>query len=192
MAGSITDFLGSFTTDFARSSRFDVQINVPVVLFPFTKTSRQLTFRCQSADLPGRTLSTTERKIGAAPIRKIPYQTTYNESNLTFIVSDDMSEKILFESWIEAINPTTTYNFSYPANYVSDIIITQYDVQNNPSYQVVLQDAFPIAVNQMDLDWTTENPHKLAVVFAYTQWQSTSIKSVVNNLETQIINSIIQ
>lgn len=192
MAGSITNFLGSFNTDIARTSRFDVQVNVPVVLLPFVKTSRRLSFRCQTADLPGRTLATTERKIGTAPARKIPYHSTYNESNLTFLVSDDMSEKILFESWLEAINPTTTYNFNYPANYVADIIITQYDLQNKPSYQVVLEDAYPITVNQLDLDWSNEGAHKLSVVFAYTRWQSTSVSTVVNNLKTQVINSIIQ
>lgn len=192
MAGSINDFLGSFHTDIARSSRFDVQVNVPIVLLPFVKTSRQLTFRCQNADIPGRTLATTERKMGSAPSRKMPYQTTYNESNMTFLVSDDMSEKVLFEAWIEAINPSTTYNFNYPVNYVADIIITQYDVQNKPSYQVVLQDAYPIAVNQLDLDWSSENPHKLSVVFAYTKWQSTSVSDVIGNLKTQIINSIIE
>lgn len=192
MAGSISNFLSSFNTDIARSSRFDVQVNVPIVLLPFVKTSRKLSFRCHNADLPGRTLATTERKIGAAPTRKIPYHTNYNESNLTFLVSDDMSEKILFESWLEAINPTTTYNFNYPANYVADIIITQYDLQNKASYQVVLEDAYPIAVNQLDLDWSSENPHRLSVVFAYTRWQSTSVSAVVDNLKTQVLNSIIQ
>ena len=192
MAGTINNFLSSFNTDIARTSRFDVQVNIPVVLYPFVKTSRRLSFRCQNADLPGRTLSTTERKMGSAPSRKIPYLTTYQESNLTFLVSDDMSEKILFESWLEAINPTTTYNFNYPANYVADVIITQYDLQNKPSYQVVLEDAYPISVNQLDLDWSSENPHRLSVVFAYTRWQSTSVSTVVNNLKTQVLNSIIQ
>jgi len=192
MAGTINNFLGSFTTDVARSSRFDVQINVPIVLLPFVKTSRELNFRCKSADIPGRTLATTERKFGSAPSRKIPYQTTYNESTLNFIVSDDMSEKTLFEAWIEAINPTATYNFNYPANYISTIIINQYDVTNKVTYSVTLNDAYPIAVNQLDLDWQTENPHQLTVVFAYTNWQSNSVTSTINNLKTQVINSIIQ
>jgi len=97
MAGTINDFLGSFNTDVARASRFDVQINVPLVLLPFVKTSRQINYRCETADIPGRTLATTERRFGSAPSRKIPYQTTYNESTMSFIVSDDMSEKTFFE-----------------------------------------------------------------------------------------------
>ena len=176
----------------ARASRFDVQFNVPFVLIPYVKTSRHLNFRCETASLPGRTLNTVDRRFGSAPAQKVPVGTTYNEMDLTFIVSDDMSEKVLFEGWIEAINPTTTYNFNYRANYVSDIVITQYDVSNKPSYQVTLLEAFPIAVNQLDLDWTSENHHKLTVVLAYTNWQATAITDIAKQLETQILTSITQ
>jgi hypothetical protein len=33
-----------------------------------------------------------------------------------------------------------------------------------------LKDAFPINVNQLDLNWSNENFHKLNVTFAYTYW----------------------
>lgn len=189
MAGTINDFRSSFKTDLARPSRFDVQFNIPLVLAPYVTNARQLTYRCENADLPGRTLETTERKFGSAPRQKFPYYTMYNESTMSFIVSDDMSEKIMFEGWIESINPTSNYNFNYKASYVSDIIITQYDVSNKPSYQVTLIDAFPIAVNQLDLDWSSDGHHKLTVVFAYTSWTNNSLSSLFKNVEQQAINN---
>ena len=191
MAGTINDFRASFKTDLARPSRFDVQFNIPLVLAPYVTNARQLSYRCENADLPGRTLETVERKFGSAPRQKFPYYTNYNESTMSFIVSDDMSEKIMFESWIDAINPTSTYNFNYKASYVSDIVVTQYDVANQPSYQVSLIDAFPIAVNQLDLDWSSDGHHKLTVVFAYTKWNNNSISGILKNVEQQILTNVL-
>jgi len=190
MAGSINDFKSTFKTDLARPNRFDVQINIPIVLLPYISTARNLVYRCENADLPGRNFGTIERKFGSAPTQKVPYQTHYNEMNLTFIVSDDMSEKILFESWMEVINPSSTYNFQYKANYVTDIIISQYDVTNTLTYQVQLIDAFPININQLDLDWSADGHHKLAVTLAYTNWTAPMVSNIVSNLETQGLSGL--
>jgi hypothetical protein len=35
-----------------------------------------------------------------------------------------------------------------------------------------LIDAFPISVNQLDLDWSNDNFHKLSVTFAYRYWKN--------------------
>ncbi len=190
MAGSISQFISSFNTDVARPAKFDVIINVPLSLIPYVNSSRQMNFRCESTEMPGRTLSTTERKIGSAPVQKVPYHVSYNELDMTFIVSDDMSEKIFFEGWMEAINPSSTYNFNYKSNYVTDIQINQYDVGNNLTYQALLIDAFPIAVNQLDLNWSSNDYHRLTVVMAYTSWQNVQVSNILNNLGTQAISGL--
>ena len=59
MAGSINDFKSSFKGDIARPSRFDVSIPIPLTLLPYYSTARNLTYRCETTNLPGRTLATT-------------------------------------------------------------------------------------------------------------------------------------
>jgi hypothetical protein len=184
MAGSISEFRASFNTDVAKVSRFDVTIPVPLALRT-TIDSRQLTFRCEKAEMPGRTFMTAEKKIGSAPVEKFPYQTTYNEMTLDFIVSDDMKEKIFFDSWMDLINPTTDYNFQYKTNYAVDMSINQYDVSNKPIYTATLIEAYPMQVNQLDLDWTSDGYHKLAVQFVYKQWTG----SYENSLRQSVINA---
>ena len=191
MAAHINDFLGSFKKDVAKPSRFDVQVNIPLILAPYVTTARQLSFRCESAQLPGRALMTAERKIGSAPLQKVPYQTTYNDAQMTFIVTNDMTEKVLFDAWLEAINPSSNYNFNYKANYVSDILVNQYDSGDNLIYQVQLIDAFPIEVNQLDLNWDDQDYHKLAVVFAYTNWAETMVTDITKTLETAAVGGLI-
>lgn len=194
MAGNINEFKSSFRTDVARPARFDVTIPVPIVLAPYVTTGRNLSMRCENAEMPGRTFETTERKIGSAPVEKMPYRTLYNESTLVFIVGDDMKEKVFFDSWMELINPTTNFNFQYKANYAVDISVNQYDVSNNLTYSAVLREAFPVAINQLDMDWSNEGYHKLAIVFAYKQWNNNTVQSlgqtIVQGAITGLVNDI--
>jgi hypothetical protein len=123
--------------------------------------------------------------MGSTPIQKFPYATTYGECTLTFIISDDMREKIFFDSWMEIVQPTTDYNFQYKTNYMVDISINQYDVTNKLSYSAVLREAFPLSINEMSLSWSSEDVHKLQVQFAYTNW----IGSYTNALQNRIVSS---
>ncbi len=186
MAGSISDFRSSFTTDIARPSKFDVFIPIPISLTRAVGAdSRILSMRCENAALPGRSMQTTLKKIGSAPEEKFPYQTMYGEVNFTFIISDDMSEKIFFDSWMDTINPTTDYNFQYKTNYAVDININQYDVTNQVSYTATLYEAFPIGINDMELDWQSEELHKMTVTFCYKRW----VGSYSNSLQQNIVNA---
>jgi hypothetical protein len=192
MPSNISQFLTSFKQDLARPHRYDVMIPIPLALAPFyLSTAQNINMRCEATELPGRTFGTTERKIGSAPIQKSPYQSIYNDLQMTFIVDGDMSQKKFFDLWMEYINPSSTYNFNYKGNYVSDIAITQYDQQNNVTYRAVLLDAYPLVVNQLDLDWTNDSYHKLTVVFAYTSWAEATSQLISQNLATQAIGGVL-
>lgn len=178
MAGSINDFKSSFRKDVARPDKFSVNIPVPLTLIPYVNNAKNLVYRCESATLPGRNMATLEQKIGSNPIEKYPYLSTFTDIDLTFIVDDDMNQKVLFDAWLNFVNPQYNYNFRYKENYSTVITINQYDVTNQISYSVNLYDAFPVAVNPLNLDWSlTGAYHKLAVTFAYTYWENNSLQS---------------
>jgi hypothetical protein len=168
----IQKFISSFTDDLSKPSRFEVKINPPSVLSNII-SSETLALRCENASLPGRTLATADQRI-YGPTEKYPYQSTYEDITLTFIVTSSMVEKTLFNTWLDYINSPTTWNFEYKSNYATDILISQYDTSNREMHQVKLVDAFPILVSQLDLDWGNDDAyHKLSVVFAYTYWEIT-------------------
>lgn len=172
---AMNDFLTSFTTDLARPNRFECLMTVPGGvdrLGGILTDNRYLALRCEAAELPGRSFATHDQKI-YGPIEKFPYQQSYNDITLTYIVDETMSIKLLFDSWMDLISPaygTGNYNYEYKDNYKTDITINQYDVRAQLIYSVNLMHAFPIAVNQLDLDWSSDGHHKLAVVFAYTYY----------------------
>lgn len=186
MPGSIADFKASFTKDLARANKFDVNIPVPLGMVPFIGTSRKLALRCESTQLPGRNFDTTPMKIYGV-YENFPFQTSYDNITMTFLVSDDMKEKSFFDSWMNWIQPTITFDTKYKQDYAVLLRINQYDVQNKLSLSIDLVDAFPIAVNQLDLDWSSDAVHKLAVTFAYTSWRSNDIDALATEyLEYQI------
>ena len=190
MAGSISEFKASFAKDVARPNRFDVSIPVPLVMIPYVSSARNLNYRCENASLPGRTFATTEQRT-YGPIEKFPYLTTYTDMDLTFIVDDDMQQKIFFDAWLNYINPLYNYNIRYKSDYTTAITINQYDVENKLTYSVNLYDAYPISINQMDLDWSNEGAHKLVVTFAYTTWQNNSIQAAGMELLDYGIGSVV-
>lgn len=182
MAGNINDFKSSFVKDLAKSNKFDVYIPVPLPLILYVNQARALNMRCEEANLPGRTLSTAELKIGSSPVEKYPYATTYNDIDLTFMLDDTMNHKVFFDSWMNYISPDYSWNLRYKEDYATTITINQYDAQNKKSYSVDLYEAYPISINQLDLSWASEGYHKLNVTFAYTSWKNNSIQNIGNDL----------
>jgi len=188
---SLNEFKSSFNKDVARPSRFDVSIPVPLVLTPYLGTARDLNLRCESTQFPSRTFATTEQKFGSNPTEKFPYQSTYNEIEMTFIVSGDMAEKKMFDAWMEYIQPSYNFDFKYKKDYVTTMQVNQYDNQNELIYSINLIDSFPVSINQLDLDWTQDGYHKLTVVFAYTYWQNNSIQALGSSLLQSGLSNIV-
>jgi hypothetical protein len=194
--GTITDFITEIKGEVARPKLFDVVINVPSGLQAFFNTKKQylepeiarLKYKAESTNIPGRTFATTEQKFGSNPAEKHAYHTTYNDVDITFIITEDsitygdnlltprpvgakgLKEKRLFDDWMDYINPIDSYDFQYKNNYQGTISINQYDHRGTNIFSVKLEDAFPISVNQLDLDWSSDGYHKLIVTFAYTRW----------------------
>ena len=189
MAGNINDFKSSFTKDLARTNRFDVNIPIPLTLIPYISSAKSLTYRCENAQLPGRTFATTEQKT-YGPVEKFPYQTTFNDIDLTFIIEDDMNQKVFFDAWLNYINPQYNNNFRYKSDFSTVITVNQYDVTGKLSYSIDLVDAYPISMNQLDLSWGDDGYHKLSVSFAYTYWKNNSLQAVGMQLVDAGINAV--
>lgn len=136
--------------------------------------SRYLALQCESAELPGKTLATADVKI-YGPTFKVPYQTQYTDTNLTFICTNDFYERKLFDRWMEAIMPSDTNNLRFPkgqqSRYMTNIKIIQYDDFIKQIYAVELLDAFPVGVAPQTLSWSEDGFHRLSISFAYQRYR---------------------
>ena len=75
--------------------------------------TRYLALQCENAELPGRSLLTHEAKV-YGPTFKVPYQTQFQSTRLSFMCTNDFFERKLFEKWIQSIMPLDTNNLRYP------------------------------------------------------------------------------
>ncbi len=130
--------------------------------------------QCESAELPGKTLQTADVKI-YGPIFKVPYQTQYSDTTLTFLSTNEFWERKLFERWMEAIMPTDTNNLRFPkgtqSRYLTNIKVIQYDDFIKQIFAVELIDAFPIGIAPQALSWGEDGFHRLSIQFAYQRYR---------------------
>jgi hypothetical protein len=138
--------------------------------------SRYLALQCESAELPGRSLLTTDVKI-YGPTFKVPYQTQYQETTLNFVCTNEFYERKLFDRWLDSIMPTDTNNLRFPkgsntgSGYMTNIKVIQYDDFIKQIYAVEMIDAYPISIASQPLAWAEEGFHRLSVQFAYQKYR---------------------
>jgi hypothetical protein len=167
--GNISDF--TFQCDSAEIpgkslTTFDARTYGPSLKFPYQTVYNDLTltFICMG-----------NRALSAGP--NIPSK------------SDGINglwEREFFERWMYKINPPTTnlnynYNLQYKDEYTGTINITHFDTDEDKldrvrdggtkfTKTVEIQDAYPIAINPITLNWADESIMRLSVTFTYRQY----------------------
>lgn len=180
MAFDIGEFLSDITKHgVSKPSQFDVVFTRPSHFSLPAFSPEHLSFRCETAELPGRQVATTPYRIYGAT-HPVAYNHTNLPINLTFLCSEFLSEKVYFESWIEYIagltsnkpDDTPRMNAQYYDNYVADMEIHQFQMnQNTKIYSAKFIEIFPTNVLPLTLDRKLQNEvHKVQVTFAYKRW----------------------
>ena len=132
-------------------------------------------FRCEKAELPGRTLATSEDAVGSGPSLKLPYDITYNDMTLSIICSTDMKERDFFERWInKIIGSGGASNSAGLVSYYSDyamgvtLKVEQLDESGQSLITYTLHDIYPTALTPMNASWEENNTYqRFGVTLAY-------------------------
>lgn len=166
----------------ARGSLFEVQI------FPKVNrsraNSRDLTFFCKNAAIPGMVISAAENtQVGQ--FRKMMPQSFQSEPVQTlFLCDSDHQVMTFFHSWVQqVVNYSTAagsfgevdgklpFEVGYKDEYACSVVIRHYSTHYETSgsyYEVALENAFPILVGDVDLAWENNDQYSvLPVQFQY-------------------------
>lgn len=146
-----------------RPNIFYVNLTLPSTIFTRTDstTIEKLKFRCESVELPGRTLATYDDQ-STGTTKKMAYDVTYNDTLLNIIVSKDMNERYIFEKWIDKIVTPSSHNAATNSggivNYYKDyaagtVDIVQADADGTDICTYTLHNAYPIQISGMNLNW---------------------------------------
>ena len=183
----------SYVSTFISSSILEQLLNLPNSVFSDVTTrvlgqseqqvssnpsiSRYLALQCESAELPGKSLTSADVTI-YGPGFKVPYKANYSETTLTWICTNEFYERKLFDRWLESIVPTDTNNARFPkgngltGGYMTNIKIVQYDDFIKQIYAVELIDAFPVGISSQALSWSDDGIHRLSVQFSYQKFKT--------------------
>lgn len=173
----------------AKSARFIVRI------FParyhytmgYGDFLRQFVYLCEAAEMPGRNFVNADVRY-YGPNQKLPVKTQYEDTTMTFLCRSESYERQFFDDWMEAINPTNSFDFNYRKDYETTIEIMQYAeyaapeagpnrgiTQNGPypkeTYKITLFNAYPLLINPQPMTWADDQMQRLAVTFTYHKWR---------------------
>ena len=174
------------TQGFALPNRYDVIITTPAAGNP-----RTVSMRCESIELPGRSLNTSPdtNMYGVQP--EIVDGVLFGGAiAMAFQASADLEERVFFESWQEMAWDRETWNVMYYRDYVKDIDIYLLDVKDQRRYGVRLKECFPKEIGAINLTYETASDIiKLPVTMQYKYWETLDIqnkpkKSMVDPLPT--------
>ena len=131
-------------------------------------------FRCEKAELPGRTFATAEDAVGGGPSLKLPYDITYNDITLSIICSSDMIERKFFETWMDKIIGRGGRNNAGLISYYSDyalgvaLKVEQLSESGNTLISYTLNDIYPTGLTPMNASWEETNTYqRFGVTLAY-------------------------
>jgi len=173
-------------TGVAKTSHFEVQITGA----GDTYLEEAMMSRIDTVDLPGRSLMTAEHKFSNyGPLNKVPYGgQTYGDATISIILSEDMREKEYFEVWQNKIVNTgafevgstqrdffnasqSKFNTQYFEDYIGTITIRQFGSAGELRSIHTLDEAYPIIINAMSMNWGQDEVAKLSVTFAYRNYR---------------------
>ena len=122
-------------------------------------------FRCEKAEIPGRTIATVDAG-GSGPSLKLPYDTTYNDIQLSIICAEDMAERKFFETWIDFIvkpgDQLDGGTVAFYAEYAlgNTLEVSQLNDAGNSVLTYTCYHVYPIAITPMNATWEEVNTYQ--------------------------------
>ena len=191
---NLSQFIGAVREDsLARVNRFEVFINAPKSLtFKNKSNAGAVSLYCEMASLPPVNISTKSFKI-FGPTYQRPFSAEYGGEgiSLTFHVDRDMQVKKFFDEWTAKVVDPDSGFVGFQDEYISTIRLRQLNEQDEVTYELELEEAFPRSVNLLELNNSAQNQtHRLNVLFAYRYWKDVSpeFQTTPRDIPRQLLN----
>jgi len=162
-----------------QNNKFIVSITKPRI-FSDDDFNRILEFRASNVRIPSINFDVLSTyRYGVGPQQKNPTNVNFNDITISFIETESNFIWKSFAWWINEIfdfsdrgNGTIKYTSEYKQYYTSPTIkITVYNNKGENVNVVVLKEAYPISLNDVDLSWSNRNNLMMINVgFTFREW----------------------
>lgn len=164
---------------FQAPNRYSVYISHPTGLKDSYNAKEAIPYLAEALSFPGRSIATADYKT-YGPVTKIGRESVYADLSITFMLTEDMSMRHYFDSWMNIVQNDRSYDPNYLDDYAGDIYIGQLGVNQDAilcapgadfkkfKYAQKIEDAFPTSVGDVSLSFAENNTYgKLQVNFTY-------------------------
>lgn len=185
---SIADFRASIDNQgVLKNNRHLVSIPMPNVVQDKT-VGQLLTLRCESATIPGIDLASADGppRFGYGPTQKHPYNASFGDISLSFLVDKDSKVHQFFYQWVTGIVNTNSrggtdmnvqtngkypYESAYKDDYSVRLTIDLYNDEAAKAFSVIVYQAFPSSLPSVSTSWSDTDLIKISVPFAFTDFE---------------------
>lgn len=184
-----------------RTSKFLVRFPLPNTMAgdPSSSVQRYLELWAEATNIPGVILATGNvTRYGYGAQEKKPFAPQNADVNCSFISDGNGAVWTFFQKWMKTIvnydlragvnastgwNGATPFEVAYKADYVSDINIQMFDDTGVNKLSIILREAFPIFVGDIQLHWSDQNNIvRVPVSFTFLDWYNDNV--AVNTSQT--------
>ena len=190
----ISKFISETKLNFVFSNLYRVEITKSINAFGQApgleqQPRRDLISLCNSAQIPGETMATTEKALDFKSRGK---GRLYDDISLTFYCTETMKELKFFHDWMKEIVDPTTNRVGFHKRYIATIAVHQLgknsqnsiniesafdsinndedDIENEIVSTTIIEEAYPKRIEPIALAYNASGTiNTLGVSFAYTR-----------------------
>ena len=160
----------------------------------FLNDPRDMYLLAESCTLPGRSFMTSDRRTGIKTT-KVAYGVDTSAVKFTFLLTNDYYIWKYFKSWMDFIIPPSDdineLKLNYKNSYSTDIQIQQMASGDFiPSYSISLKNAYPIAIDSVELSNTSSDYLRCTVSMAYDNWEEQGLLDAALGTAGNLIGNI--
>lgn len=156
----------------AKQNRFNIILTVPdevskkIGITGASSTLSGISLMAQQVNIPGYNVAIQEA-VHQNSTRKVIYDKSEGEFDITFICSGNMFEKRLFDAWKKTIF-REDHTVQYYDDYISEITVQQLNEKDEIVYETTITECYPSTVGQLSLDRSArDSTQSLNVVFYF-------------------------
>jgi hypothetical protein len=190
-----------------KTNLFTVTIKNAIDYVPKGFDTKDLVFLCNRVVLPGVGFyaSNEYRRYGVGVSEKVPYNVTFDDTQLSFLGDSRGYILNFFETWTNSIvSYASAHDLSakqqmlnngslwepgeiaYKKSYQKEIVIELYDTSARNVTQYTLYKAFPLVVQGNNLSWASvDDAIEIDTTFSFMNWSSKNYADV-NQVGSQL------
>ena len=172
MTLGVDEFKSKLTGGGARPNLFQATVTYP----GYAAGDVELTsFMCKAAQLPASSVEAIEVPFRGRQLQ-VAGDRTFEPWSVTVINDTNFTIRNAMERWSNGMNAhEDNTGLTNPADYKTDMFVTQLDRSGAALKTYVFKGAFPTSVGAIDVSWDTTNEiEEFEVEFTYDYWVSNS------------------